>query len=104
MEQKENLLKNSLNLIVGLQALDIPVMITEQYPKGLGKTLDQIKQVVGGTGAIEKIAFSCCDEPAFSDALAQSKRQSVIICGIEAHVCVLQTVIDLVNLNFVKVF
>lgn len=103
MLQKEDLLKNSLILLGGLQALNIPVLVTEQYPKGLGETIDPIKQALNVPGPIEKIAFSCCDEPAFSEILASSGYKTVIICGIEAHVCVLQTVIDLVGMEILPV-
>jgi nicotinamidase-related amidase len=103
MERKEDLLKNSLVLITGLQFLNIPIIFTEQYPKGLGETLEQIKQALNDSKVIEKIAFSCCDEPAFSEILEQSLRHTVIICGIEAHVCVLQTVLDLVSMDFLPV-
>lgn len=96
MDQQEELLRKSLILIEGMQLLGVPMMITEQYPKGLGPTIQQIHQAMENCFPIEKISFSCCDEPAYQEALKPLGRDKVIICGIEAHVCVLQTVIDLV--------
>lgn len=100
MDQKDELLKKCLILLEGLQALGVPVVVTEQYPKGLGPTVDQIQRVLGRTTPIEKISFSCCDEPAFQQSLDQALHNTIIICGIEAHVCVLQSVIDLVGSGF----
>lgn len=96
MDQQEELLRKSLILIEGMQVLGVPMMITEQYPKGLGPTIQQVHQAMENCLPIEKISFSCCDEPAYQEALQRLGRDKVIICGIEAHVCVLQTVIDLV--------
>ena len=100
MDQKDELLRKCLILLKGLQVLKVPVMITEQYPKGLGPTLDQVNQAFGLVNPIEKISFSCCHEPAFVESLEQFKRNTIIICGIEAHVCVLQTVIDLIDSGY----
>ena len=100
MDQKDELLRKCLILLKGLQVLKVPVMITEQYPKGLGPTLDQVNQAFGLVNPIEKISFSCCHEPAFVESLEHFKRNTIIICGIEAHVCVLQTVIDLIDSGF----
>lgn len=100
MDQKEELLRKCLILLKGLQVLKVPVMITEQYPKGLGPTIDQVNQVVGRINPIEKISFSCCHEPAFLESLNRFNRNTIIVCGIEAHVCVLQTVIDLIDAGY----
>ncbi len=100
MDQREELLRRCLILIEGLKVLGVPITITEQYPKGLGPTLDRVNQVLENCYPIEKISFSCCDEPVYREALKQSGRDKVIICGIEAHVCVLQTVIDLVESGY----
>ena len=95
MDQKEALLKKCLMLIEGLKVLNVPLVITEQYPKGLGSTIEEISALLGQDPVIEKIAFSCCDEPAVMQNAAMLHRKTIIICGIEAHVCVLQTVVDL---------
>jgi len=90
-------------LIEGLQILEVPMLITEQYPKGLGPTLEPVKQALKEIPVIEKSAFSCCDEPAFSREAEKLNRKTWIIAGIEAHVCVLQTVMDLISLNHIPI-
>ena len=82
-------------LLNGLKVLGVPMIVTEQYVKGLGPTVAPIAAAIEGVGRIEKSSFSCCDEPKFMMELASSGRDHVIIAGIESHVCVLQTVIDL---------
>jgi len=100
MDQRDELLKRCLILLEGLQVLKVPLLVTEQYPKGLGPTLEQLSGALEWNHPIEKIAFSCCDEPAFLKSLDTTNRNTLIICGIEAHVCVLQTVIDLIGSGY----
>lgn len=95
MEESETLIENCQKLIRGLQILGLPLLITQQYTKGLGETIDEIKSVISDFQFIEKKDFSCLDEPVVAEKLALSGAKNVIICGIEAHVCVLQTAIDL---------
>jgi nicotinamidase-related amidase len=97
MSEKDNLMKRVSILIQGLQFLDVPIITTEQYTRGLGYTIDPIKNLFHGFNSIEKISFSCCDEPLFNDQLKWLRKKYVIIAGIEAHVCVLQTMEDLVE-------
>jgi nicotinamidase-related amidase len=91
---------NIVRLIEGCKLLDIPIFVTEQYPKGLGKTISEILNVLPGQHVYEKTAFSCCGSTDFSRALQRSERKQVIVCGIEAHVCVNQTVHDLLSANY----
>ncbi len=100
MDQKEELLKKCSILIRGLNALKVPLVVTEQYPKGLGPTVSMVKADLQGRDPIEKISFSCCDEPAFMGAIGQLSRNTLIVSGIEAHVCILQTVVDLVTSGY----
>lgn len=95
MFEKEALLKNCQILIEGLKTLEIPLFITQQYTKGLGETTGEIKELIQDFSYIEKRDFSCCDEPVFIEKLESSGKKNVIICGIESHVCVLQTAVDL---------
>ncbi len=81
--------------------LGIPVIITEQYPKGLGSTIKDIN--TNGTSIIEKTSFSAVLEPQFKDTLKLNDRKQVVIFGIETHICVLQTAYDLIN-NGYEVF
>jgi hypothetical protein len=97
IHENELLLKNVPVLIKGLKTLNIPFLITEQYVQGLGSTVQPIAVCLEGITRIEKSAFSCCDEPKFMLELASSAMENVIVMGIESHVCVLQTVIDLIR-------
>ena len=90
--------KNVKILLEAAGLLGIPVNVTEQYPKGLGPTISDIKESVGeGFHPVEKLVFSCARSPEFMDELKALDRSSVLLCGVETHVCVLQTAIDLVN-------
>lgn len=97
MYDKENLMKRVSILIQGLQFLDIPLVVTEQYTRGLGFTIEPVKNLFHGFNSIEKISFSCCDEPLFNDQMKWLRRKYVLIAGIETHVCVLQTMEDLLE-------
>jgi nicotinamidase-related amidase len=96
----EQLIKNTQILIEGLKLFKIPILLTEQYTKGLGFTVEPIKLAIGEQNSIEKRAFSCCDEPNFDLQLSFKNKHFVIIAGIETHVCVLQTVVDLIASGF----
>jgi hypothetical protein len=96
----DELEKNSLILINGLKALGVPMLVTQQYTKALGATIPSVAEALGSFEPIEKVAFSCFDEAKFAEALAGSGRKNVIIFGEETHVCVLQTVIDLVAAGY----
>lgn len=95
MFEKETLLKNCQVLISGLNEIGIQLIVTQQYTKGLGDTAEEIREVVPGFNYIEKRDFSCCDEPVFAERLKELNAKNIIICGIESHVCVLQTAVDL---------
>ena len=100
MQEMDLLEQNLITLTAGLKVLEIPFLVTEQYTKGLGFTILPLKKAFDDYSAIEKISFSCCDEPRFVNALSASARKNVILCGIETHVCVLQTAIDLVQAGY----
>jgi nicotinamidase-related amidase len=95
MHDKEKLLKNIIKLVKGAKALEVPIILTEQYPKGLGQTIPEIKELIPSVKAVEKVCFSCTDEAAFNKALETLKRKQVLIAGIEAHICVYQTAMAL---------
>ena len=100
MADKEILLQNVLKLIRGMQVLDVPIVLTEQYPVGLGPTLTDITQLLPDIKPIEKVCFSCCDEEHFQHELESLKRQQVLVAGIEAHICVYQTAMDLLRQGY----
>lgn len=95
MVEKEEFLRNSKILIEGLSELGVHLIITQQYTRGLGETVSEVSALISGFSPIEKTSFSCYDEPAFVEALEEEDSLNVIICGIESHVCVLQTAVDL---------
>ena len=100
MWEKEKLLKNCQVLIQGLNELTIPLVVTQQYSKGLGETINEISNAIPDFSFIEKKSFSCCDEPSVFEKLQTISVRNIIVCGIEAHVCVLQTAIDLKEAGF----
>lgn len=84
------------------QIFELPIFITEQYPKGLGTTDSRLKTVVPESAAwFEKTTMSCWRDAAFSETLQRSSREHIIVCGVESHVCVQQTVLDLLRVDFV---
>jgi nicotinamidase-related amidase len=103
MEENERLIENCTKLIQGLQIIGIPLLVTQQYTKGLGETFEDIRSAIPNFQYIEKKDFSCFEEPVVAEKLALSGARNVIICGIESHVCVLQTSIDLKEAGYVPV-
>jgi Amidases related to nicotinamidase len=101
IQKQEELLQNTLILLRGLKVLKIPMLITQQYPKGLGMTVPIISEAVGETSDYyDKITFSCAEDEAIRNKIKESGKKNIIICGIEAHICVLQTVIDLISQKY----
>jgi nicotinamidase-related amidase len=96
----KNVIQNIRILLAFAKEMTIPILITEQYPKGLGKTVPEIKKELGPLPSIEKVSFSCCRVKAFNDKLNQSARNQAILTGIETHVCVLQTANDLIQKGY----
>jgi len=90
------LTKGIVTLVEGAKLLDVPVVVTEQYSKGLGHTVEEIAGVLQSHETFEKNCFSCCGSESFMNYLGKSGRRQIIVAGIEAHVCVNQTVHDLI--------
>ena len=85
----------------GFQILGLPVIITEQYPKGLGRTAEEIISVLPPDFEfVEKTAFSSCGATSFMDKLRETGATQIVLCGLEAHVCINQTAHDLLNENY----
>jgi nicotinamidase-related amidase len=80
--------------------LRIPVLATEQYPQGLGSTVPEVAALIPKDSMLEKIHFSAWREPAIQQQLQKFKKQQMVIVGTEAHVCVLQTALDLIAAGF----
>jgi nicotinamidase-related amidase len=93
------LFKNLRRLLEGMKALEIPVIVTEQIPEKLGATREEFQPFITEP-PISKTSFSCGGEPAFAKAVEHLKRTQVILCGIETHVCVYQTALDLLEAGY----
>jgi nicotinamidase-related amidase len=100
MYDKQALFKNIQVLIKAAKILDIPIIWCQQCPDSLGPTLPEIAQLLAGNEPIDKAAFSWCGSEQFNARLNELARQQVLLCGIEAHVCIYQTAIDLLGKGF----
>lgn len=90
-------LRNTVKMLVdGATLLGVPIVTTEQYPKGIGHTVAELADACKGA-LVEKVSFGCCCEPNFLAALKETGRSQVIVTGMEAHVCVYQTVLGLLE-------
>ena len=97
MYEKHTLLNNLSVLIKGFQLLELPIIITEQVPNKLGKTINDVSSLFNKIDAIDKSTFSCAGEPEFIKRLDQTGADKIILAGIESHVCVYQTALDLLK-------
>ncbi len=93
-------LRQTIDMLVkGAKELGVPVVATEQYPRGLGHTVAELAGACEQK-VVEKVSFGCCGEPAFMDELKRLGRTQVILTGMEAHVCVYQTVLGLLEASY----
>jgi len=97
--EKDRLVQNCVRLIKAAQILGLPVFVTEQYRKGLGPTDQTVAAAVADFAPIEKVTFSSCGAEGLLPAMNDRGLTNLILCGIEAHVCVLQTCLDLLEEN-----
>jgi len=86
-------------LVEACRGLDVPVLASEQYPQGLGPTVESLATTLGDTPP-GKLTFSCARDDDLKRAIEDSGRNQIIVTGIETHVCVLQTAIDLINIGY----
>ncbi len=100
MHRKNFLFKQLKVMIKAAEILNIPVFWLEQYPKGLGETVEEIKSLLNQQKPYEKLTFSSCGQQQFMADIKASSRQQLIVTGIETHVCVYQTVIELLQQQF----
>ena len=100
VHDNEKLAANLEKLIKGCQLLSIPIIWAEQNPKGLGKTIPELEKLLQNQKPIEKFSFNALDNEDFKRAIIDSGRKQWLICGIEAHICVYQTVMGLLAYNF----
>lgn len=100
MQDKEFLLENVRKLVRGMQVFGIPVIVTEQIPEKLGPTIEPVASLLPEARRIPKSDFSCCGDEKIMKALKAAERQQVLLCGIETHVCVYQTAVDLLGFGY----
>jgi len=94
---KEELEKNLLILVQGLKLHKIPIIVNEQYKKGIGETIPSLRELIDDYPHFEKTTFSCCGNKDSLAAIKATGKKIVILAGIETHVCVLQTALDLLE-------
>lgn len=100
MWKKEELISNVCKLIGAFKIMEIPILLTEQYPQGMGKTDTSISELVKEIEPMEKICFSCVGKGEFNEKIKSSGKKQVVLCGIEAHICLLQTALDLLDQDY----
>lgn len=100
MKMKDAVVGNCLHLIELSRMLHMPIVVTEQYPKGLGHTVEDLRSAIPAHKPIEKLTFSCCEEPPFMKEVKDLDRKTIILTGMETHICVLQACIGLLHNGF----
>lgn len=100
MHEKEALFDNLTRIVRAMNVLEIPIIWMEQIPEKMGETISQLKELLPDQKPIAKTNFSCCGSEEFMDQLKQSGRKQVLIAGIETHVCVYQTAVDLMRSGY----
>ena len=100
MQDKQFLLENVQKLIRGMRVFGIPVIVTEQIPEKLGPTIAPVAALLPDVQGIPKADFSCCGDEKIMKALKAADHRQVLVCGIEAHVCVYQTTVDLLGFGY----
>ena len=97
MYNKKNLFANAVKLIGGFKVFNLPIIFTEQIPQKLGQTIPQISAELDGIKPIAKETFSCWADVHFREQMEALSRRHVVLLGIESHVCVYQTALDLIQ-------
>lgn len=100
MQAPARTIRNARRLIAAAREMDVPVMLTEQYPKGLGRVVREISEVADGAPAFEKLHFSCMEDASFASAFRALGRRQAVIAGMEAHICVMQTAASLMEEDY----
>jgi nicotinamidase-related amidase len=97
IHERERVIHNTVRLIKGAVSLQLPILVTEQYRKGIGPTPPEIAGIIAGFAPMEKLTFSACGGEGFLRNIEAKKLEDIILCGIECHVCVCQTCLDLLD-------
>jgi nicotinamidase-related amidase len=93
----ETITSKTTALATAATLLSIPIVVTEQYPQGLGSTVEQLKSAIGDADFVEKTNFSALKEPNFKEILKKYNKKQILLCGIETHICVYQTCMELLT-------
>jgi len=99
MYEQKKVKDNIVRMVEGAKILKVPIIWTEQYSKGLGPTIPELKSALKGHTCYEKITFSCADDDQILKAVEKVKPKDILLCGIEAHVCVYQTAVELIEMG-----
>ena len=99
----DTVVANAAKLIHAAKHLSVPILASEQYPKGLGRTVPALRELLATETLFDKTHFSCLGESGVAERLQQQQRRQIIVCGMEAHVCVLQTAIDIKAAGFTSI-
>lgn len=100
IRESEALLERSAKFVKGCKILEIPALVTQQYTKGLGATVPQIADALGEFEYYEKVAFSCYMDDEIREKLRASGKKYILVTGVEAHICVQQTVLHLLDADY----
>lgn len=99
--RKTELLEETIvKLTKGAKVLDLPVIVTQQYTKGLGPTVDSLNEILGEYEPVEKTSFSACGAPEFVEAIKAAGKKNILMTGVETHICVEQTTLDLLEAGY----
>jgi len=99
MYEKNTLFENAKKIIKGSRVLGVPIIVTEQIPEKLGRTIPEIDNLVSDIQHISKAGFSCCGSEHFMRELGTLNRKQILLAGIESHICVYLTAMDLLNIG-----
>lgn len=97
MHESARMVSNCAILLKAARTLEIPIIWCQQYPKAIGPTVKPLHEFLEGIEPIDKLCFSCCGAPQFADEMERREIETAIVCGIESHVCVFQTAMDLLQ-------
>lgn len=100
MSERQKVTDNCLHLIEAAKLMNVPIIVTEQYPKGLGRTINEIKKALPHYEPLEKVTFDCCKGDGFLRMINSLNRKQIILTGMETHVCVLQTCLSLLKKKY----
>ncbi|MEM6577625.1 MAG: hydrolase [Pseudomonadota bacterium] len=98
MQAPARTIRNTQTLLTGAKEMDVPVIMTEQYPEGLGRTVPEL--ATEDAVILSKLHFSCMEEPSFADTFKSLNKRQAVIAGMEAHICVVQTAVSLLEAGY----